>query len=36
MGFAAESVSYDLIMEAPSLGVAPNGDVVSVTGENLM
>lgn len=31
--FAAEAVSYDLIMEEPSLGMAPNGDVASVTGE---
>ncbi len=31
--FAADTQTYDLIMEAPSLGVAPSGDVISVTGE---
>ena len=31
--FAADTQSYDLIMESPSLGTAPNGDVISVTGE---
>ena len=31
--FVAETQGYQLVMEESSLGVALNGDVVSVTGE---